>query len=63
MNEDPSISPEESGRNSESEEEKFEEPPQVDGMAKKTQPKKTRPKKPKKPSQKKPPKVGFIGFF
>ena len=34
MNEDPSISPEESGRNSESEEEKFEEPPQVDGMAK-----------------------------
>ena len=34
MNEDPSISPEESGRKSESEEEKFEEPPQVDGMAK-----------------------------
>ena len=30
MNEDPSISPEESGRNSESEEEKFEEPPEVD---------------------------------
>ena len=34
MNEDPSISPEESGRNSESEEEKFEEPPEVDEMAK-----------------------------
>ena len=33
MNEDPSISPEESGRNSESEEEKFEEPPEADGMA------------------------------
>ena len=30
MNEDPSISPEESGRNPESDEEKFEEPPEVD---------------------------------